>query len=85
VLDVVRAQFPLEDTLDQVKQALGVNPLTDITAITVYNNSFQKDIAAVFDLRQGGPNPSHKRPGSKPRLQKKHLQRSRHSHLDRCQ
>jgi len=48
VLDVVRAQFPLEDTLDQVKQALGVNPLTDITAITVYNNSFQKDIAAVL-------------------------------------
>jgi hypothetical protein len=31
----------------QLKAGIGVNPLTDITAVTVYNNSFEKDVAAV--------------------------------------
>ena len=48
VLDVVKAQFPLEDTVAQLKQFIGVNPLTDITGVTIYNNSFEKDVAAVL-------------------------------------
>jgi hypothetical protein len=48
VLDAVRAQFPLDDTLKQLKAGIGVNPLTDITGVTVYNTSFEKDVAAVI-------------------------------------
>jgi hypothetical protein len=48
VLDIVKAQFPLEETVAQLKQFIGVNPLTDITAVTIYNNSFEKDVAAVL-------------------------------------
>lgn len=48
VLDAVRAQYPLDDTLNQLKAAIGVNPLTDITGVTVYNTSFEKDVAAVI-------------------------------------
>jgi hypothetical protein len=48
VLEIVKAQFPLEDTVAQLKQFIGVNPLTDITGVTVYNNSFEKDVAAVL-------------------------------------
>ena len=48
VIEAVRAQFPLDDTLAQVKQFLGVDPLTDIGGLTVYNNSFEKDAAAIL-------------------------------------
>lgn len=48
LLDAVRAQYPLEDTLAQLKAGIGVNPLTDITGVTVYNTSFEKDVAAVI-------------------------------------
>src|SRR3954464_3353574 len=48
VLDAVRAHFPLDDTLAQIKQFLDVDPLTDISGATVYNNSFEKDVAAVI-------------------------------------
>lgn len=48
LLDAVRLQFPLDETLAQLKQAIGVNPLTDITGVTVYNTSFEKDAAAVI-------------------------------------
>ncbi|MDB5320089.1 MAG: hypothetical protein JWN40_1720 [Phycisphaerales bacterium] len=47
VLTAVKTQFPIDDVLAQLKAGIGVNPLTDITAITVYNNSFEKDVAAV--------------------------------------
>ena len=43
VLDAVKAQFPLEDVLAQLKAGIGVNPLTDITGITVYTTSLKKD------------------------------------------
>ena len=46
-LDLVKAQFPLEEVAAQLKSQIGVNPLTDITAVTVYNNSFAKEVAAV--------------------------------------
>jgi hypothetical protein len=48
ILEVARAQFPLEATVAQLKQFIGVNPLTDITGVTIYNNSFEKDVAAVL-------------------------------------
>lgn len=48
VLDAVKAQYPLEDTLAQLKAGIGVNPLTDVTGVTVYNTSFEKDVAAVI-------------------------------------
>ena len=48
MLDAVKAQYPLEDTLDQLKAGIGVNPLTDVTGVTVYNTSFEKDVAAVI-------------------------------------
>lgn len=47
-LEAVRLQFPVDDVLAQVKGAIGVNPLTDIAGITVYNNSFEKDAGAVL-------------------------------------
>jgi hypothetical protein len=47
VLSAVKAQFPVDDVLAQLKAGIGVNPLTDISGITVYNNSFEKDVAAV--------------------------------------
>ena len=46
-LDLVKAKFPLEEVAAQLKSQIGVNPLTDITAVTVYNNSFAKEVAAV--------------------------------------
>ena len=48
VLDAVKAQFPLEELLNQLKAGIGVNPLTDITGVTVYNTSFEKEVAAVI-------------------------------------
>ncbi len=48
MLDVAKQQFPLEETLAQLKAAIGVNPLTDISGITIYNNSFEKDVAAIL-------------------------------------
>jgi len=48
VLDLVKAQFPLEETVNQLKNGIGVNPLTDITGVTVYNTSLEKDVAAVI-------------------------------------
>src|SRR5690349_9657899 len=48
VLEVAKAQFPLEETVNQLKGLIGVNPLTDITGVTVYNTSFKKDVAAVL-------------------------------------
>jgi hypothetical protein len=57
VLDAVRARFPLDDTLAQVKAFLGVDPLTDISGVTVYNNSFQKDVAAILIHGQIAPGP----------------------------
>jgi hypothetical protein len=57
VLDAVRARFPLDDTLAQVKAFLGVDPLADITGVTVYNNSFQKDVAAILIHGQITPGP----------------------------
>ena len=48
VLDAVRAHFPLDDTLAQIKQFLDVDPLTDISGATVYNTSFEKDVAAII-------------------------------------
>src|SRR5258706_4896206 len=47
VLDAVKLQFPIEEVVGQLKAGIGVNPLTDITAVTVYNNSFEKDVAAI--------------------------------------
>jgi hypothetical protein len=47
-LDAVKAQFPLESTLNQLKAGIGVNPLTDITGVTIYNTSFEKDVAALI-------------------------------------
>jgi hypothetical protein len=40
-----------------VKAFLGVDPLTDITGVTVYNTSFQKDVAAVLLHGQITPGP----------------------------
>jgi hypothetical protein len=51
VLDAVKAQFPLEDVLAQVKATIGVNPLTDISGATVYSTSIKKedkDSAAII-------------------------------------
>jgi hypothetical protein len=48
VLDAIKATYPLEETVTQLKQFIGVNPLTDISGITVYNTSFEKDVAAVI-------------------------------------
>src|SRR5436190_1339782 len=42
ILDAIKVQFPLEETLAQVKQFMGVNPLTDISGVTVYSNTFEK-------------------------------------------
>jgi hypothetical protein len=47
LLDAARAQFPVDDGIAQLKAALGVNPLTDIAGVSIYNNSFEKDAAAV--------------------------------------
>jgi hypothetical protein len=55
VLDAVRAHFPLDDTLAQVKQFLDVDPLTDINGFTVYNNSFEKDVAAIIVYAKVNP------------------------------
>ena len=57
VLEAVRARFPLDDTLAQVKAFLGVDPLADITGVTVYNTSFEKDVAAVLLHGQITPGP----------------------------
>jgi hypothetical protein len=48
VLDAIKATYPLEETVSQLKQFIGVNPLTDISGVTVYNTSFEKDVAAVI-------------------------------------
>ncbi|HSI34860.1 MAG: hypothetical protein ACAI43_25200 [Phycisphaerae bacterium] len=48
VLDLVKARTPLEEQLDQLKQVIGVNPLTDIAGITIYNTSFEQDVAALL-------------------------------------
>lgn len=48
VLDAVRIQFPLEATMEQLKMFIGINPLTDITGVTVYNDSFEKDVAGLI-------------------------------------
>jgi hypothetical protein len=47
LLDALKAEFPVEDVLAQLKAGIGVNPLTDISGVTLFNNSFQKDVAAV--------------------------------------
>jgi hypothetical protein len=57
VLEAVRARFPLDETLAQVKAFLGVDPLADISGVTVYNNSFQKDVAAILIHGQITPGP----------------------------
>ncbi|HYE20406.1 MAG TPA: hypothetical protein VEA69_18310 [Tepidisphaeraceae bacterium] len=48
VLELVRAKTPLEEQLDQLKQVIGINPLTDIAGITVYNTSFEQDVLALL-------------------------------------
>ncbi len=48
ILDEVRLNVPIDDFLPQLKAAIGINPLTDITGVTVYNTSFEKDVAAVM-------------------------------------
>lgn len=48
LLDAARLQFPLDEVLAQLKQAIGINPLTDISGVTIYNTSFEKDVAAVI-------------------------------------
>jgi hypothetical protein len=57
VLEAVRARFPLDDTLAQVKAFLGVDPLADISGVTVYNTSFEKDVAAILIHGQITPGP----------------------------
>jgi len=47
-LEFAKAQIPLEEQLGMLKQMIGVNPLTDISGITVYNNNFDKDVAAIL-------------------------------------
>jgi hypothetical protein len=47
ILDAVKAQFPVEDVVAQLKAGIGVNPLTDISGVTIFNSSFAKDVAAV--------------------------------------
>jgi hypothetical protein len=48
VLEAARARFPVDDTIAQVKQFIGVDPLTDVSGVTVYNTSFEKDVAAIL-------------------------------------
>jgi hypothetical protein len=55
VLDAVRARFPLDDTLAQIKQFLDVDPLTDINGFTVYNTSFEKDVVAIIVYAKVNP------------------------------
>lgn len=55
VLDLARARFPLDGTLAQVKQFLDIDPLTDIDGFTVYNNSFEKDVAAIIVYARVNP------------------------------
>lgn len=47
LLTAFKAQVPLDEVLNTLKTNIGVNPLTDISGITVYNNSFEKDVAAI--------------------------------------
>ena len=47
-LDLLGAQFPVEDAAAQIKTAIGIDPLKDITGITVYSNTFEKDVAAIL-------------------------------------
>ena len=55
LLDAARARFPVDDTLAQVKQFLDIDPLTDISGATVYNNSFEKDVAAIIVYAKANP------------------------------
>ena len=48
VLDSLRAQFPIDDAVAQIKQVIGVDLLKDISGVTIYNTSFEKDVAAVL-------------------------------------
>jgi hypothetical protein len=57
VLAAARQRFPVDDTLAQVKAFLGVDPLTDINGVTVYNNSFEKDVAAILIHGRIAPGP----------------------------
>ena len=43
-----RPGLSYQEMATQLKATIGVNPLTDITAITIYNNSFEKDAAAII-------------------------------------
>ncbi len=52
ILDAVRLEYPIDDFLPQLKEAIGINPLTDISGVTVFNNSFEKDVAAVLVYAQ---------------------------------
>jgi len=47
LLSAFKAQIPIDEIANTLKTNIGVNPLTDISGITVYNNSFEKDVAAV--------------------------------------
>jgi hypothetical protein len=47
ILEGVKADYPVEEIVNQLKAGLGVNPLTDINGVTIFNNSFEKDVAAV--------------------------------------
>jgi len=48
VFDFAKVQLPLDEQLAALKQMIGVNPITDISGITIYNNSFDKDVAAIL-------------------------------------
>src|SRR5258706_15012782 len=52
VLDAVKLQFPIEEVVAQLKAGIGGKPLTDTTAVTVYNHSFEHDVAAVVIYAQ---------------------------------
>jgi hypothetical protein len=47
LLTAFKAQIPIDEIANTLKTNIGVNPLTDISGITVYNNSFEKDVAAI--------------------------------------
>jgi hypothetical protein len=48
VLTAAKAQIPIDEVVNALKTNIGVNPLTDISGVTVYNNSFEKDVAAII-------------------------------------
>lgn len=66
LLAAARQQFPVDDALAQIKAFLGVDPLTDISGVTIYNNSFEKDVAAVLIHGQIAPEPLRAALGNNP-------------------